>query len=267
MPELPEVETIRLQLKKEILNKKIKEVMIKDARPIKGVSKEKFKKQIEEKTVKDILRRGKVLIFKLEENLYFTIQLRLTGWFILSKDVEKFSRVIFKLSDNRLLNFCDQRVLGELKLIEDWQKLPIVKEMGPEPFDLKKQDFIKLFKGKKTKVKPLLMDQKFLAGVGNVYAQEALFCAKIHPEKNADKVKKEELEKLFDCLINILKEAIRKKGSSVDTYRQIDGKEGEFVPFLKVYQREKEPCLVCKTSIERKTIGGRGTYFCPRCQK
>jgi formamidopyrimidine-DNA glycosylase len=267
MPELPEVETIRLQLKKEIYNKKIKEVIIKDKRLIKDISPQKFKSQLEGKAVKEVLRRGKLLIIKLEEKLFLIIHLRISGWLILSGEVEEFSRVIFKFSDLKLLNFCDQRVLGEIRLIEDWHNLPIIKAMGPEPFELKREDFIKLFEGKKTKIKPLLMDQSFLAGVGNVYAQETLFCAGIHPERRADSLEKEELGKVYKCLLAILKEAITEKGSSVDTYRQINGMPGNYVPFLKVYQREEESCLRCKAPIKRKSVGGRGTYFCPSCQK
>lgn len=111
------------------------------------------------------------------------------------------------------------------------------------------------------------MDQNFLAGVGNIYAQEALFCAGVHPGRTADKIQKYELEKIYDCLVSILKKAIEKKGSSVDLYRQVDGKKGEFIAYLKVYQRAGQPCPKCKTPIEKKTIGARGTCFCPRCQK
>jgi len=267
MPELPEVETIKLQLKKEILNKKIKEVLIKDKRPIKQISSQKFKSQIEGKSIRDILRRGKVLIIKLEDNLFLIIHLRISGWLILGREIEKFARVIFKLLDNRLLNFCDQRVLGEIRLIEDWRNLPQILEMGPEPLELNKDNFIKLFEGKKTKIKPLLMDQTFLAGVGNVYAQESLFCAGVHPERTTHSLNKSQRGKIYDCLIPILKQAINRKGSSVDTYRQINGEEGQYRSLLKVYQREVQPCVRCKMPIKRKVIAGRGTYFCPRCQK
>ena len=266
MPELPEVETICLQLKEKILNKKIEDVIVKDKRVIKGISSQCLQKEVKGGVIKDILRRGKVLIILLDKNKSLVVHLRISGWLILSENIEKFARVVFKLDDRRILNFCDRRVLGEIKLVEDWRTLSIIKQMGPEPLSLSKEEFIALFTSKKTKIKPLLMDQEFIAGVGNVYAQESLFCAGIHPERRVDKLKKEELEKLYSCLISILKEAIKRKGSSVDSYRQIDGKEGEYIPFLKVYQRENEACLVCKTPIKRKVIGGRGTYFCPRCQ-
>jgi len=267
MPELPEVETIRLQLAKEVVTKTIKEVIVRDKRIIKGISSERFSAQVKGKTIKDILRRGKVLIIKLGESLYLIIHLRISGWLELSDKEEKSSRIILKLSGGKFLNFCDQRVLGEARLIDDWHNLPIIKEMGPEPFEIKKSEFVKLFEGKRTKIKPLLMDQKFIAGIGNLYAQEALFAARINPEQGADKLDKAQLELLFDCLRSILKKAIKSRGSSVDSYRQLDGDQGSYASSLKVYQREKEPCVVCKTPLKRKAIAGRGTCFCPQCQK
>lgn len=267
MPELPEVETIRRQLSKGVLHQRIKEVVVKDDRVIKGVSAACFKDKVENKTIRDIIRRGKILILALADNLYLTIHLRISGWLILSKQYEKFCRVGWVLNSGDILNFCDARVLAEIKLIDDWKSLPIIKNMGPEPLEVSLPAFIKLFERKTTKIKPLLMDQNFLAGVGNMYAQEAVFCAGVSPERRADKIDKEEIEKIYTCLITILKKAIALQGSSVDTYRQLDGKEGRYTSLLKVYQRRKKPCFRCKTPIERKSIGGRGTYYCPHCQK
>ena len=267
MPELPEVESIRRQLKSEASHKKIKEVIIKDKRLIKDISGRKFSRIVEGKTIKDVLRRGKLLILKLEEQLFLTIHLRISGWIILGKEIEKSARVILRLSDTRSLNICDSRVLGEIRLSDNWHNLPIIKKMGPEPLGLGRREFIKLFEGRKAKIKPLLMDQHLLAGIGNIYAQEALFCAGIHPERKAGLIKKEHLGRVYDCLHVILKEAIKRNGSSIDTYRRIDGEKGGYKPFLKVYQRENAPCLKCKAFIKRGVIGGRGTYFCPACQK
>ena len=266
MPELPEVETIKCQLTKEISDKKITEVIITRKKLIKEIPPQTFKLKIEGKSIKDVSRRGKVLIIKLEDKLFLIFHLRISGWLILSKKIEKFSAVAFRFEDNKLLNFCDTRLFGEIRLIDNWQKLPFLKKMGPEPLNLNKRQFIELFAGKKAKIKPLLMDQVFLAGIGNIYAQESLFCAGIHPERRTDALKRGELEKIYHCLVSILKEAIQKKGTSVDTYRQIDGKDGGYVPFLKVYRRKNKPCLICKTLIERKVVAGRGTYFCPHCQ-
>lgn len=267
MPELPEVTTIREQLKRSVVNKRIKEVIIKDKRLVKEIPPQKFKSKLKGQIIKEVLRRGKVLILKLNERLYLVIHLRISGWLMLSKKEEQHARVIFVLSDKRLLSFCDMRALGEVKLVEDWKQLPIIKSMGPEPFEIKKEKFIELFKNRKAMVKPLLMDQRFIAGIGNIYAQEALFCAGIHPEKKASSIKKERLGKLYDCLITILKAAITKRGSSSNTYRQLSGEQGGYIPLLKVYQREDERCLRCKTLIKRKVTGSRGTYFCPRCQR
>ena len=267
MPELPEVTTIREQLERSVVSKRIKEVIVKDKRLIKEIPPQKFKSGLKGQTIKEILRRGKVLILKLNERLYLVIHLRISGWLMLSKKKEQHARVIFTLSDKKLLSFCDMRALGEVKLVEDWRQLPIIKAMGPEPFEIKKEKFIELFKNRKAMVKPLLMDQRFLAGIGNIYAQEALFCAGVHPERKASSIKKERLEKLYDCLITILKAAITKKGSSANTYRQINGEQGGYIPLLKVYQREDEHCFRCKTLIKRKVTGARGTYFCPRCQR
>ncbi len=266
MPELAEVETIRLQLEKSILNQKVKRVIVYDKRIIKDIKENDFKRHIEGKRIIKIFRRGKILIVKINEG-FLVFHLRISGWLLLSEKEEKFSRVIFELSNNKKLNFCDSRILGEIRFVKDWHTLSIIKTMGPEPLEITKEEFAKLFQGKKTKIKPLLMDQSFIAGVGNVYAQESLFCGGIHPERRADTLSNNELEKFYNCLVSILKQAIKKGGSSVDTYRQIDGKEGEYTPFLKVYQREGKPCYRCKATIKRKVIGGRSTYFCLRCQK
>jgi formamidopyrimidine-DNA glycosylase len=141
--------------------------------------------------------------------------------------------------------------------------------MGPEPleeeFTLEK--FKTMLKAKKTKIKPLLMDQAFIAGVGNLYAAEALFSAGIHPQRSTNTLKDEEIKSLFLNMKRILKEAIKYRGSSVDTYRDTSGKKGGFEERLKVYGRENQPCFKCKTPIKRITLGGRGTYFCPHCQK
>ena len=266
MPELPEVTTVRKQLQYAIAQKAIKDIVIHDSRVIKGISSRKFKEQVKGKVVKKVLRRGKVIIIKLGEKLYLVLHLRISGWIILSKKQEKHARVIFKFPGNILMNFCDSRVLGQIQLVQDWQKLPLIKSMGPEPLKIKRKEFIKLFKEKKAKIKPLLMDQRFIAGIGNIYAQEALFCAGIHPEAVAGKIKKESLAKLHSCIARILKKAIEKKGSSVDTYRPPDGQKDNYERFLKVYGRQGDECKVCKTTIRKKNIGGRGSCFCPRCQ-
>lgn len=266
MPELPEVETIRLQLQ-SITNKKISEVIIKDKRVIKDIKAEAFRLAVKNKKIKDVLRRGKVLIVELSDGNSIVLHLRISGWIIIGDGNEKYSRVVFCFSSGVCMSFCDSRVLGEIKLARDWKQVPIIKRMGPDPLELDKKGFLELFSGKKTKIKPLLMDQDFLAGVGNIYAQEALFCAGVHPERNADKITSAEMGKIYQCLVKILKDAIKNRGSSVDTYRAPDGSQDNYQDRLKVYGRQGEPCCKCKNPLKKKSIAGRGTCFCPYCQK
>lgn len=265
MPELPEVETIKRELEKAVLGKKIVEVIVSNPKVIKEPNRENFVKGLKNTVIKNILRKGKLLILELSKRA-LTIHLKMTGQLIYPGDAKK-SRVSFKLSNGKILDFNDRRLLGELRLVDDWKDLKFIKELGPEPFDLSLEEFKKMLGNKKTKIKPLLMDQTFISGVGNLYAVEALFKAKIHPERPTSSLSDKEKEILFKEIKGTLLEAIKYKGSSVDQYIQLSGKPGEYVKYHKVYGREGEPCVVCKTPIKRITLGGRGTYFCPKCQR
>ncbi|MCM8795993.1 MAG: bifunctional DNA-formamidopyrimidine glycosylase/DNA-(apurinic or apyrimidinic site) lyase [Candidatus Omnitrophica bacterium] len=266
MPELPEVETIKRELEKVVLGKKIIDVIINHPKVIKEPKPKDFVGALEGITIKAVIRRGKLLILELSSGKALCIHLKLTGQLIYPGDA-KSSRVSFKLSDGKFLDFRDLRVLGELRLISDWRSLKFVKELGPEIFALTLEEFKKKLEGKKTKIKILLMDQKFISGLGNLYAAEALFRARIHPERPAFSLSEKEKEKLFKEIKDTLLEAIQHKGSSVDAYRQLSGEPGDYVRYHKVYDRQGKPCLVCKTPIKRIDLGGRGTYFCPQCQK
>ncbi len=266
MPELPEVETIKRELEKAVRGKKIVEVIINNPKVIKEPRKGEFVKGLKGKTIKSILRKGKLLILELSSGKSLTIHLKMTGQLVYPGDA-KHSRVSFKLSDGKLLDFNNRRLLGELRLVDDWKSLKFVKELGPEPFDLTMPKFKQMLANKKTKIKPLIMDQKFISGVGNLYAVEALFRAKIHPEKAASILSDKQKEVLFKKIKEVLRKAISHKGSTVDQYVQLSGKPGEYVKYHKVYNRKGEPCVVCRTPIKRIALGGRGTYFCPTCQR
>lgn len=265
MPELPEVETIKRELEKVILEKKITEVIINNPKVIKEPGKGEFVKELKNNTIKTILRKGKLLILELSSGKDLTIHLRMTGQLVYPGN-GKSSRVSFKLSDGKILDFNDRRLLGELRLLDKWEELKFVKDMGPEPFDLGIEKFKEMLAKKKTKIKPLLMDQAFISGIGNLYAAEALFKARIHPERPASSLSDKEKENLFKEIKDTLKEAIEHKGSSIDQYVQLSGQRGDYVKYHKVYGREGKPCVVCKTLIKRTSVGGRGTYFCPKCQ-
>lgn len=265
MPELPEVETIKRELEKAVLGKRITDVCVHSAKVIREPSAEKFKKELKGTAFKNILRKAKVLILELSSGKSLVIHLKMTGQLIYPGEGGK-SRVSFHLSDGKTLDFNDQRLFAELRLLDDWRSLKFIQGLGPEPFALNLEQFKAMLSGKKTKIKPLLMDQTFISGVGNLYAAEILFRARIHPQRPASSLSDKEKELLFKEIRDTLEEAIKYKGSSIDQYVQLSGEPGDYVKYHKVYGREGESCLVCKTPIRRISLGGRGTYFCPRCQ-
>ena len=266
MPELPEVETIKRELEQVILGKKITEVCVHHPTVIREPSPDKFKKGLTGAVIKNILRRAKVLVLELSNGKFLVIHLKMTGQLVYPGNGKK-SRVSFRLSDGKILDFNDQRLFGELRLLDDWRSLPFIQGLGPEPFDLGADEFKRMLGAKKTKIKPLLMDQTFISGIGNLYAAEALFRAKIHPERASSSLSEKEKEGLFKAIRDVLNEAIKSGGSSVDDYVRVSGAPGDYARHHKVYGREGEPCVICKTPVKRIALGGRGTYFCPRCQK
>ncbi|MGD0336066.1 MAG: DNA-formamidopyrimidine glycosylase [Candidatus Omnitrophota bacterium] len=266
MPELPEVETIKRELEKAILGKKIVDVIVHNPKVIREPEKEDFVKGLKGAIVKNILRKAKLLIMEFSNGKALAIHLKMTGQLIYPGD-GKASRVTFKLSDGKQMDFNDRRLFAELRLINDWRDLKFIKGLGPEPFDIDAGRFKEMLDKKKTKIKPLLMDQTFISGVGNLYAAEVLFRAKIDPARPAVSLSDKEKELLFKELIETLKEAIEYKGSSIDQYVQLSGEQGDYAKHHKVYGREGKPCPICKMPVKRISLGGRGTYFCPRCQK
>lgn len=266
MPELPEVETIRGDLQKIILGKKITGVCVRNPAVIREPQAAVFEKKLKGLAIKNILRRGKLLIFELSNGQALTIHLRMTGQLVYPGG-SKNSRVAFYLGKGRILDFNDQRLFGELRLVDDWRKIKFVQGLGPEPFDLTYGDFKDMLSKKKTKIKPLLMDQSFISGIGNLYAAEILFRAKIDPARPAQSLSEEEKKALFKEIKEVLKSAIKHGGSSIDDYVRLSGKQGNYVKFHRVYGRQGRHCLVCNSIIKKITQGGRGTYFCPKCQK
>lgn len=266
MPELPEVETIKRELEKAVLGKKISGVIVNNPKVIKEPGKEAFIKGLIHKAIKNIVRKGKLLILELSSGESLTVHLKMTGQLIYPGNTRG-SRVSFKFSDGKYLDFCDQRLFGELRLIDDWRKLKFVRELGPESSELNEAEFRKIIGGKKTKIKTLLMDQTVISGIGNLYSAEALFRAGVNPARPACSLTGQEKDLLFKEIKQTLIEAVQYKGSSVDNYVQLSGKTGDYVQFHKVYDRQGKPCLVCKTPIKRIVLVGRGTYFCPQCQK
>jgi formamidopyrimidine-DNA glycosylase len=266
MPELPEVETIRRDLSGAITGEKIISVTVNDERVIKGLSAAVFTREIVGRSIAEVLRKGKVLVLGLSGGKYIIIHLRIAGW-LLHGECRNKSRVSFKFSDGNFLNYMDQRVLGEVRLIDDYREFSLIKRLGPEPFEITSEQFFNIIKSRKTNIKNLLMNQEIISGIGNIYAQEGLFLSGINPQRAANSLSPEEGKKLHKNVSAVLREAIKNKGSSIDLYRDVWGNKGGMEKRLKIYEKKGQLCPACRHTIVKITIAGRGTCFCPYCQK
>jgi formamidopyrimidine-DNA glycosylase len=266
MPELPEVETIKRDLTKKIVGKKIIEVKLIKPAVIKEPKPEEFKKLLEGRTVDEIIRLAKLLIIRLSGGKFLIVHLRISGWLFLGEE-RLDARDVFRFNDDTCLNYMDGRLLGQLRLRDSYQDLKFVRELAKEPFDITPDEFAKMLIAKKTKIKPLLLDQTFIAGIGNIYAQEALFMAGIDPNRRADSLTPKQARELHKAIVDVLNQGIEHRGSSVDIYRDTGGETGGMEKLLKIYGKENQPCCICKRPVQKTAIAGRGTCFCPHCQK
>lgn len=273
MPELPEVETIVRQLDRQLKNKKIIGVRVAQEKLIKNVSAREFIKALTGRTIKKISRRAKLLVFHLN-GLTMLAHLKMSGRLLYLKPeapMVKHTHIIFKLSDGHELRYWDQRRFGAIKIFRSTaEKIPELKTFGPEPVaaDFTFEKFRALFAKKKKAVKPLLMDPTFIAGIGNIYADEILHYAGVHPLRPAAGLNKLELLKMYQGLKKILNKSIALRGTSFDLYQDSSGKEGGYLKYLRVYGRAGKKCLKkCGGQISRQKIGSRSAHFCPVCQK
>lgn len=270
MPELPEVETIRRQLSREIAGKKITGLQILAEKTLRTPKAEFIKKTVGAKITR-VERRAKLLILNLNNGNSILTHLKMTGQYVYDGEAHKHTRVIFSFGPKLKIMFNDMRRFGYLKLIKT-ADLPdfLEGEYGPEPlakdFTLKKFGEI-LKRRPNMKIKQLLMEQKLVAGVGNIYAQEACFMSSILPTRQPKSLKSDEIKKLYANIRKVLSEAIKYGGSSAENYLNLYGKQGDFVKRLKVYGRSKEKCRRCKAVLKTIKLGGRGTVYCPECQR
>jgi len=242
MPELPEVETIKQQLARKIVGKKL------GRRKIIGLR-----------------RRAKLLIIDFDDLSSLVIHLKLTGQLIFNGQPSGYTRHVFRFNDGSRLVFNDARKFGWWKIVKDSRKL--TKNFGPEALQLDLADFKNaLAKRPKTRIKPLLMDQTFVAGIGNIYSDEILFAARVHPARQAESLTDDEIKRIHKNIAKILKAAIKQRGSSVKYYLDAKGRRGEYKKQHKVYQKEGKSCPVCGVAIKRIKLAGRSARFCPRCQ-
>lgn len=265
MPELPEVETIAGELRPLITGKTFRNITIAWPRTVEGDQRE-FQTALINKQIIRIDRRGKYLCLYLENELCVTMHLRMTGKLVFAPEEKdkKHIRVVFEFSDGTTLYFVDVRKFGRMKLWPQGELL--LPHLGPDALDEKTVFRALESQESRRAVKTLLLDQEVLAGVGNIYADEALFMAGIHPLTPIHKVTKERLRKLSKHLPGILKKAIENNGTTISDYRRTDRLKGEHQFFLNVYGREGEPCNKCKTPVVRIRINNRSAHFCPKCQ-
>jgi formamidopyrimidine-DNA glycosylase len=275
MPELPEVETISRGLHKRVAGDVIESVWLgSKPEPLKSSAAE-IAAALQAKTIIGVRRSGKHIVFDLApvrpgpqsngaQPAQWIVHLGMTGSMQVcspDSDREKHTHAVVALASGRELRFVDPRRFGRLSVVENFAP------PGTEPLQISSQNFGKIFRARKTPIKSALLNQKLLSGVGNIYADEALFRAKVRPRRRASSLTHAELALLHKGLKRVLQEAIRLGGSSISDYVDADGEEGFFQLKHRVYGREGKPCLVCKTPVKRVVIAGRSSHYCPKCQK
>ncbi|HET9408614.1 MAG TPA: bifunctional DNA-formamidopyrimidine glycosylase/DNA-(apurinic or apyrimidinic site) lyase [Candidatus Sulfotelmatobacter sp.] len=274
MPELPEVETIARGLAKRVTGDRIESVWLgRKPQPLKS-SARAIARTLESAHIAAVRRMGKHIVFDLgrhgtaaaQPGAQWIVHLGMTGSLRVcdpADDLAKHTHAILKLASGRELRFVDPRRFGRLSVV------PVggFDAGGVEPLEVDLEHFVRLFRGRKTPIKSALLNQKLLRGVGNIYADEALFRAGIRPRRRASTITHEQLRKLYLALREVLQEAIALGGSSISDYVDADGDEGFFQLQHRVYGREGEPCLVCKSPVKRVVIAGRSSHYCAKCQK
>lgn len=278
MPELPEVETIKRGLAKFILKKKIIKIEV--------LNEKSFLGEKTTGTVENLRRFGKALVLDLDNGKSLMIHLRMTGQLIYDGKERyaaghpsdnftaalpnKQTRVILHF-ENGTLYFNDQRKFGFIKVLptSEVENDSFIKKLAPEPWAMSPDElYEKLQRHKNSLIKPTILDQTIICGLGNIYADESLFMSKIHPERRAGTVTKAETEKLLKSAREVMEKSIASGGSTMATYVKADGTKGDYLEkFAQVFHREGKPCPRCGTKIKKIRVGGRGTHFCPKCQR
>jgi len=276
MPELPEVETIRRQLAPALEGRRLERVEVRDPRWCDPAPPEAVEDATRGRLVERLWRRGKYLVMSLEDDVHLAMHLRMTGNMLLvdraDDDPERpHLRVRFELDDGKRLLFVDVRRFGTGDVLLGSGALAeyFASRLGVEPLspDFTAEALKALAHGRRQPVKAFLLTQERVAGVGNIYADEALFRARIHPLKPVGTLRRPQIEALRDAVVATLEAGIDAKGASIDDYRHVDGAQGTFQDRFLVHTRAGEPCPRCGTPIEKLRAAGRGTYVCPSCQR
>jgi len=268
MPELPEVETIKRELSPHLTGRRIAGTTVLWPGTVRGASPSQFIDSLHGRKIESVGRRGKYLVICLDDGHDLLVHLKMTGSLIVggpSDEPGKYARVIFTLDNGATVFFRDPRKFGKMQLVARGE---VTSQLGIEPLsdDFTVEQLKELLAKRKTSVKPVLLDQNLIAGIGNMYADESLFEAGIHPLRPADSLSETEVARLHDAIRSVLQRAIESKGASIANYFRPDGSAGWAHQTFKVAHRRGERCQ-CHSNIERIVVRGRGTYFCPACQK
>ncbi len=273
MPELPEVETVRRALQQHVPGKRIERILVRDSRLRWPVDETRLQQLVAGQTIRDIKRRAKYLLVEMEQNSTLIMHLGMSGKLLLlssSPAFDKHDHVIFYFDNGSELRFRDTRRFGMVDAIPpgELSRYPRLVNLGVEPLARGTRAEILYDCAHKLQrpIKNLLMDANFMVGVGNIYANEALFHARIHPQTPAAKLSSEDWQTLLASIRKVLRKAIRKGGTTLTDFVDSNGEMGYFQLSLAVYGRDEQPCLVCGSGIVKKIQVGRSTYFCPECQ-
>ncbi|MFG6116490.1 DNA-formamidopyrimidine glycosylase [Halobacillus sp. MO56] len=274
MPELPEVETVRQTLRQLVLNKKITDVTVLWDNIIKlPVESEAFRQELIGQTVQEINRKGKFLIIEFDD-ISMVSHLRMEGKYGVypaAEPMKKHTHVIFQLDDGTELRYNDVRKFGTMHIFKKGEEInqKPLSLLGPDPFDdsfTADYFYNRLQKTQRT-IKAVLLDQSIVAGLGNIYVDETLFRAGVHPERKANLLNRQQVEKVRQAAIETIEEAIQQGGTTIRSYVNSQGQIGMFQQRLFVYGKEEEPCKNCGTPIEKIKVSNRGTHYCRYCQQ
>jgi formamidopyrimidine-DNA glycosylase len=263
VPELPEVETVTRSIL-PLIGRRIVTAEFRCVRVLRGGDPDEMAARLAGRKIAAIKRYGKYILVSIEGGGYLIVHLGMTGKLLLGGPIGKHTHAILTL-DRGVLLYDDSRQFGRLLFSEAFPAR--VAKLGPEPLEVAFEDFAKALKRRKTRIKALLLNQDFLRGVGNIYADEALFRAGIHPMALAYRLRGDRPRRLYDAIVAVLTEAIAAGGSSISDYVDAEGRKGFFQISHRVYQRTGDPCVNCGTPIRRTLVVQRSSHFCPRCQK
>jgi formamidopyrimidine-DNA glycosylase len=271
MPELPEVETIVRRLRPCLIGRKIRSVRVLTPSVLR-IPQGEFRRRLRGTIIREIQRKGKFILFDLDPAATLVLHLKMTGQVFFEPfgtEPDGHSHLILAFEEGTgQLRYRDVRKFGFFDLLghKGQENPPYLAGIGPDPFEIDPSSFVRLLSSKKRRIKPLLLDQRVISGLGNIYVDEALFQARIHPLTPASEVPTESLQNLYRVLKRVLSRALRAQGSTLRDYRKPDGKAGRFQHLHQVYGRAGQPCPSCGVGIRKTRVSGRGTHYCPNCQ-